>query len=164
MLFKNLSSSKPCIEDLNPVIIDKTLGEVVRIKFSEDVENYVFFASKDSNCPLLSEVYNLYKKNRQRIMQLVQIIENVLPWTTDTLGGGTYIPCGIAFRGGTKKSRADEPFLLQSGKYLVINEMVEIYAKILGCQAKVLRKYCQKDYDENKSIYKEGDQYRCKNK
>lgn len=46
---------------------------------------------------MLCKVYDLYKDNRQRIMQLVQIIENDIQWTTDTLGGGTYIPCEIAF-------------------------------------------------------------------
>jgi hypothetical protein len=50
---------------------------------------------------------------------------------------------------------------MKSAKYSAINELVEIYAKILGCEAKVLRKYCRKDYDENMSIYKDGHQHQC---
>ena len=50
---------------------------------------------------------------------------------------------------------------MKSAKYSAINELVEIYAKILGCEAKVLRKYCWKDYDENISIYKDGHQHQC---
>ena len=38
------------VADLNPVVIDNIFGEVVRIKFNEDVENYDFFASKNSKC------------------------------------------------------------------------------------------------------------------
>ena len=148
--------------DLNPVVIDNTTsGEVVRIKLNEHVENYVFFASKDSKCPMLHEVYNIYNENRMRIMQIVEIIQTKFVWTIDTLGGGMYIPCGIAMRGGTKDSRPDLPFLMKSGKYAIIMELVDIYAKILGKQAEVLHKYCRKDYDENKKIYKEGDEHRC---
>ena len=151
------------IADLNPVVIDNTtFGEVVQIKFNGDMENYVFFASQHSECPMLCEIYDIYLENRIRIMQIVEIMrKNELAWVIDTLAGGTYIPCGIGMRGGTKDSRPDLPFLLKSGKYLIIKELVDIYAKILGKQAKLLCKYCPNDYDENKRIYKEGDEHRC---
>ena len=72
-----------------------------------------------------------------------------------------YIPRGIAMQGGTKDSRPDLPFLMKSGKYAIIMELVDIYAKILGKQADVLCEYCPRDYEESKKIYKEGDKYQC---
>ena len=80
-------------------------------------------------------------------MEIVEII-NKLVWTIDTLGGGMYIPCGIAMQVGTMDSRPDLPFLTKSGKYAIIMELVDIYAKILGKQAAVLCKYCPRDKKE----------------
>jgi hypothetical protein len=150
------------VKDLNPVIVDETTaGEVVQIQFNEHVENYVFFASRDSKCPLLREIYEIYYENRTRLMQIIETIQQKLAWTVDTLGGGDYIPCGIAMRGGTKDSRADLPFLMKSGRYAIIMELVDIYAKILGKQAKVIQKYCPNVYDENERIYMDGEKHRC---
>ena len=144
------------VEKLDPPIIDGSTGDVNHIQFRNKMENTVFFAHKDSTCSLLKRLYSCYEQYSGLLAQLVEACPSHL-YNEDGLAGGTYLPAGIAIRGGIQESSSKLPFLIRQTAYNIVRKICDIYAKIAGIQALIAEKYCPKDYVENVQTYNDGE-------
>ena len=144
------------IKTINPTVIDNLVGEVVHIKFESGRKNTVFFASSTSTCPLLKHLYNCFEESRHKLEILVKGIPNSL-WISDTLAGGNYIPMGVSFRSGTQGSNKKLPFLWAECSNNRLICISRIYAKLLGIEAAIIKKYCPETYKTNHDTYRGGE-------
>ena len=144
------------MEKLNTPLIDETRGEVVDITFKDGTTNTIFFATEQSRCPLLQELYMLVKKYRESMHYLKENIPQKL-WIKDCLAGGLYLPGGLSLRGGTQGCSAKLPFLRKECSYNSVRELFSIYAKVVGLQSLIMRKYCPCSYHANHELYQGGE-------
>ena len=64
-----------------------------------------------------------------------------------------YLPAGIAIRSGIQGSDSKLPHLIQQSAHNVIRKINSIYARVVGLQALVAKKYCYGDLLENMTTY-----------
>jgi len=141
---------------LNAPLVDGTNGEVTRIEFINGRKNTVFFANGNSQCPIMKRIYESFQQYGSLIEYLCKNIPSEL-WIVDSLAGGKYLPGGVCFRNGTRKSKSKLPFLRKECCHNVVKQLFEIYAKIIGLEALVVEKYCPDEYLENLQTYGDAD-------
>lgn len=144
------------ITKINPPIVDASVGEVVPITFKNGRTNTAFFATSQSKCPLLKQLYECFQAYRKELELMCKQIPAHL-WITDTLAGGKYLPMGVSVRSGTQGSSKKLPFLRKECSNRLLMDISKIYAKLLGIEASIIQKYCPTAYNENKEKYQNGE-------
>jgi hypothetical protein len=145
------------LEKLQPIMIDNSDGaDIHEVIFNNNTKNFVFFAHKQSQNPLLREIHKCYSENRHRIACLAKQLPAKL-WEKDCLAGGEYLPAGIAKRGKVKGGSSKLPFLRKSSYNNMVTELYDHYAEILGLEAQLIKEYFPDEYTANHDLYSGGE-------
>lgn len=145
------------IDKLQPILIDNRDGaDMYEIEFNDHSKNLVFFAHKDSKYSLLREIHRCYSEDSARIALLCKHLPPDL-LKRDCLAGGEYLPAGIAKRGKVTGSTSKLPFVVESNCNRIAMELYDLYARILGLEAQVLKEYYPEEYSANHQLYNEGE-------
>lgn len=148
LLFNNL------VNEINPVVIEPSLGEVVRVLFpsedgEEESECVVFYAHSNTQCDALWKLHNAaLGRNHGRLDKLLDEIPAGLAYT-DHLAGMWYHAYGFGLLGqptGTPST------LLTHECTKTTNGIMAIISQLLQSTASCILKYCPKMYHANQLL------------
>lgn len=148
LLFEDL------VNEINPVVIDPSLGDVVRVPFpseqgEEESECVVFYAHDNSQCDALANLNDAaFIRNHGRLDKLLDAIPPSLVYP-DHLAGMWYYAYGFGMQGeptGTPST------LLTHECTKTTNGIMRIVSELLQSTASCILKYCPNMYHANQLL------------
>jgi len=147
----------------NITIITPELGDVVKVEFPGEGGSTVgvYYASKQSTCPVLGKLYSLMYENTgmdRGVNRLNNFLDSLPPraWESDHCGGGHYAPFGYGIRNrpcGNPASYVNgTPYALSNMKEEMTPGITEVLSKVLSLFSSISMKYSPEEYKSNEVL------------